>query len=117
MKQIGADYVTYIEEKLKYYEKQANHLFQRNISQILLLHASLLNSDYMGALADMFRDNNYAFVSMDSALEDEAYNTEITVFGNWGISWIDKWALSQGKKGDFFKDEPVTPEYIEKLSK
>jgi len=116
MMKIGQDYISYMEKKLLYFEKQANTLFSRNINQIILLHASLINADYADALADMFRNNNYEFVSMDDALEDDAYNTEITAFGKWGISWIDRWALSQGKKGDFFKDEPITPEYIKELA-
>jgi len=113
---IGADYVTYMEKKVQYYEKQANRLFGRDIKQILLVHASSLNSDYVDSLAVMFKRNNYEFISLDKALEDKAYHSEITKYGNWGISWIDKWAMSQGKKGDFFKDEPNTPEYIKKLS-
>jgi peptidoglycan/xylan/chitin deacetylase (PgdA/CDA1 family) len=117
MKQIGADYIVYMEAKVKYFEKQTYNLFGRNIKQILLLHASLLNSDYMDAMAKMFHKNGYDFISMDEALEDEVYKTPVTVFGNWGISWIDRWALSQGKKGDFFKDEPATPDYIKDLSK
>lgn len=116
MSQIGHDYITYMEKKLKYFEIQSDSLFGRNISQILLLHVSSLNSDYIDSLALMFQRNNYVFVNMDRALEDKVYQTEITRFGNWGISWIDRWALSQGKKGVFFKDEPVTPEYIRKLS-
>jgi peptidoglycan/xylan/chitin deacetylase (PgdA/CDA1 family) len=116
MEQIGRDYIGYMEKKLLYYEIQSNKLFHRNISQILLLHASSINSDYVDSLALMFQRNNYIFVSMDKALEDEVYKTDITVFSNWGISWIDKWALSEGKKGDFFKDEPVTPDYIKKLA-
>ncbi len=116
MKRIGHDYIDYMEQKLKYYEKQSLALFGRAISQILLLHASALNSDYVDSLAEMFRKNNYDFVSIDKALEDTAYNSDITVYGNWGISWIDKWALSRGKKGDFFKDDPLTPTYIKKLS-
>lgn len=116
MKQIGRDYIGYMEKKLKYYEKQAHNLFGRNINQILLVHTSLLNSDYIDSLAFMFQRNNYVFVDMDTALEDVVYKTDISVYGNWGISWIDKWALSQGKKGVFFKDEPVTPEYIKKMS-
>jgi peptidoglycan/xylan/chitin deacetylase (PgdA/CDA1 family) len=114
MKKIGADYLLYMENKLKYFEKQASLLFGRNIKHILLLHASLLNADYMDALAGMFRKNHYEFVTMEQALEDPAYNTSITVYGNWGISWIDRWALSQGKRGDFFKGDPVTPDYIKK---
>jgi peptidoglycan/xylan/chitin deacetylase (PgdA/CDA1 family) len=114
---IKADFIQYIELKVKYYEKQSTALFGRNISQILLVHASKLNADCVDALAEMFRTNNYTFVSMDEVLKDEAYNTPVTKFGEWGISWIDRWALSQGKKGDFFKDEPVTPDYIKELAK
>jgi len=117
MKRIGTDFLTYMEAKIKYYEKQSIALFGREIPQILLLHASLLNSDYVGALAEIFRKNGYTFVNMNNALEDDAYRTEITVYGKWGISWIDKWALSRGKKGEFFREEPVTPEYINQLSK
>ena len=117
MKRIGTEYIVYMESKLKYFEKQAHRLFNREINQILLLHASLLNADYMDSLAKMFVRNNYEFVSMEKALEDDAYETGITAYGNWGISWIDRWALSLGKKGEFFKDEPITPDYISKLAK
>jgi peptidoglycan/xylan/chitin deacetylase (PgdA/CDA1 family) len=117
MAQISFDYIDYMEKKLLYFEKQAKRLFGREICQILLLHSSLLNSDNMVALAEMCIRNNYEFVDLDTALKDEAFKTEITVYGNWGISWIDRWALSFGKKGDFFKEEPVTPEHIKKLAK
>jgi peptidoglycan/xylan/chitin deacetylase (PgdA/CDA1 family) len=116
LKQIGTDYVSYMEKKVNYFEKQSVALFGREIRQILLLHASLLNSDYIDQLAAMLRNNGYTFINLDNTLKDKAYQTEITVFGKWGISWLDKWALSQGKKGDFFREEPVTPEYIKKLS-
>lgn len=115
MNRIGHDYIDYMEEKLKYYEMQSNNLFGRNINQILLLHTSLLNSDYLDSLIALYKANNYVFISMDDALKDAVYKTEITVFGDRGISWIDRWALSAGRKGDFFKDDPITPDYIKKL--
>jgi peptidoglycan/xylan/chitin deacetylase (PgdA/CDA1 family) len=115
--QIGKDYVSYMEQKLRYYEAQAGKLFGRDICQILLIHASLLNSEYLDSLIDMFKRSGYKFVSMDEALKDSAYKTEITVYGNWGISWIDKWAMSQGKERDFFKGDIDTPDYIKDLSK
>ena len=116
MKKIGFDYIVYMEKKLKYFETMAYKLFGRDINQILILHSNSLNSDYVDSLASMFRKNNYDFVSMDKALEDEAYKSPITVFGNYGISWIDRWALSKGKRGDFFRDNPPAPDYIKKLS-
>jgi peptidoglycan/xylan/chitin deacetylase (PgdA/CDA1 family) len=116
MNKIGLDYIDYMERKLKYFENEAMALFGRPITQVLLVHASALNSDYVDSLAAMFRKNNYDFVSMDEALQDEAYKTPVTVYGKWGISWLDKWALSQGKKGDFFKDDPECPDYINQLA-
>jgi len=113
---IGGDYIAYMEQKLKYYEMLSNKLFGRNISHILLMHSSLLNADYLDSLIAMYKANDYAFVSLGNALKDSAYQTEITVFGNWGISWMDRWALSAGKKGDFFKEDPITPEYVKKIA-
>ncbi|MDZ7647964.1 MAG: polysaccharide deacetylase family protein [Cytophagales bacterium] len=109
MKQIGTDYINYMESKVLYFERQSTALFGRQISQILLIHASALNSDYIDALAQLFIKHKYDFISLKRALEDEAYKTPVTVYGSWGISWIDRWALSQGKKGDFFKGDPEIP--------
>ncbi len=117
MKKIGHDFVDYIGRKIKYYEKQCLALFGRNVNHILLLHASKMNADYADSFAAMLKENQYHFISMDQALTDEAYLSPITVYGKWGISWIDKWALSKGKKGEFFRDEPSTPEYIRELAK
>jgi peptidoglycan/xylan/chitin deacetylase (PgdA/CDA1 family) len=117
MNRIGEDYIDYMEKKLKYFTHQSIELFGRNIKQILLLHANSLNADYLDRLADTFKKNNYKFVPLNHALRDDLYRTEVTVYKNWGISWLDRWALSKGKTSDFFKDEPLTPDYIMKLAK
>ncbi len=117
MKTIGKDYITYMEQKLLYFENQSIKLFNRNISQTLLIHANLLNSKYLNELLAMIQSHGYNFVSQTEILRDPAYQEPITKYGNWGISWIDRWALSRGKKGDFFKGDPVTPEYIKELTK
>ncbi len=113
LKQIGKDYLLHLERKIVYYEKQTSILFGRNIKHILLLHANLLNANYMDTIANLFSKHNYEFINLDKALKDNLYSTEISVYGRWGISWIDKWALSRGFTKDFFKDEPVIPSYIE----
>jgi hypothetical protein len=41
--------------------------------QVLLLHADWLNSDLMPELLAMFRRRGYEFVTLDSALADDAY--------------------------------------------
>lgn len=116
IKKIGSDYIDYMETKLKFYERSSDKLFGRNIKQILLLHANKLNAEYLDDLAAMYKRNGYVFISLEEALTDEAYLQKITKYGDWGISWIDRWALSQGKKGEFFADDPEAPDYIRELS-
>jgi len=117
MHRIGEDYVDYMENKLLYFQEQSQKLFGRNIRHILLLHANAINSDYLDDIATRYRDNGYTFVSMSEALEDVAYQRELMEYKDWGISWIDRWAIDQGKKGDFFKLDPKTPEYVKSFLK
>ena len=111
---IGQDYLVYMAKKILYYEYQSQALFGRNIRQIILVHASWLTAEYMDSLASLYRSHGYTFISMEKALEDTIYKTPVTVYGKWGISWLDRWALSRGKQKDFFKDDPIPPEYIMK---
>ena len=115
MRQIGHDYVAYMEEKVHYFERASEQLEGRNVKHILLLHANKLNADYLGALAAMYQKNQYRFISLAEALTDEAYQQEITEYDDWGISWIDRWALSRGRT-DFLREDPPTPEHIVKLA-
>jgi peptidoglycan/xylan/chitin deacetylase (PgdA/CDA1 family) len=114
---VGKEYISYMESKLRYYERQSEKLFGRNIRQILLIHANSLNSDYMGDLLQMFMKNGYSFINLETALEDELYQTEDHYYKNGGISWLDRWAITQGKSKDFFAGEPVCPAHIMKLAK
>jgi peptidoglycan/xylan/chitin deacetylase (PgdA/CDA1 family) len=115
--QIGRDYLAYMEKKLLFYEQQAQALFGRDIRQIFLVHASWLNSEYMDSLALLYSSHGYSFISMAKALEDSVYQTPVTAFGKWGISWLDRWALSCGKQKEFFINDPAPPEYVLQLTK
>jgi peptidoglycan/xylan/chitin deacetylase (PgdA/CDA1 family) len=114
---IGSDYITYMEQKLHYFERGSSSLFGRDIKHILLIHANALNAEYMDELAAMFVRNGYSFITLNEALTDAAYQHDVNVFGRWGISWIDRWALSEKRGKDFFKDEPATPKYIANLAR
>lgn len=115
-KTIGEEYIKYMEQKVLFYEKQSDALFGRQIAQTLLIHASMLNADYIVKLAEVFEKHGYEFVDIETALLDNAYTTPVTKFGRYGISWIDRWALSQGKTGDYFKGDPETPKFISNIS-
>jgi peptidoglycan/xylan/chitin deacetylase (PgdA/CDA1 family) len=111
-KRIGDDYVAYMMQKVKYFELQSQALFSRNISHVLLIHANALNADRLGDLLQALRNYGYQFLSMGEALEDPAFATENRFVGNAGISWLHRWAITQGRPKDFFAGEPTTPKYI-----
>src|SRR5262245_48588990 len=70
---IAAEYLPYMEGVCAYYESLADHLFAREIPQVLLLHANALNAARLDALVTMLRKRGYRFVTLDQALEDPAY--------------------------------------------
>lgn len=112
MKQVGTSYVSYMVEKARHYERQSEKLFDRQIDQVLLIHANLLNSAYLGKLLKAYGEMGYQFASLEEVLKDPAYESKDSFVGTAGISWLDRWALTQGKKGDFFAGEPRCPKFV-----
>jgi peptidoglycan/xylan/chitin deacetylase (PgdA/CDA1 family) len=113
MKRIGGEYVNYMEAKVVYFEKLTDKLFGRQIPQILLTHANLINADYYDDLAEMFIKSGYGFIALETALKDPVYQTEITAFGSYGISWLDRWALSkEGFDRSILRKDIPTPKFI-----
>lgn len=110
--EIGEAYIDYMEAKTAYYEEQSRSLFDREIAQILLIHANALNGDYLDELITMLKHRGYRFKKLDDILKDPAYNSPDTYTGEGGISWIHRWALTEGKSGDFFAGEPAVPEFV-----
>lgn len=115
-RRIGETYVDYFKDVFAYYEQQSTALFDREIKQVLLLHANTINSDYLDDLLTMMQERGYRFISLEAALQDEAYASADTYTGNGGISWLHRWALTRGKKGDFFKGEPEAPEFVHEVA-
>ena len=114
---VGQEYMKYMKAKLQYYERQSEKLFGRQINQILLIHSNRLNSEYFTILCTMMKDLGYKFTTLEEALKDTAYSSPNTFTGRGGISWLDRWAITQGKTKEFFADEPRTPRSIMRLAK
>lgn len=116
MKKVGKAYVDYMEEKTVYFERQSKTLWGYEIFQILLIHSNHLNADYLDSLLSRMKQRKYRFVSLEKALTDKVYTNRDTFVGKAGISWIDRWALGMGKKENFFKDEPTTPQFVQEVA-
>lgn len=115
MKQIGAAYVPYLEAKIDYWERQSVKLFNREIKQILLLHANFINSDYLDDIAKMLKKRGYKFITLEQSLKDEAYKLPDTFTNRAGISWLHRWAIARGK-GNVLPNEPKTPDFVLKAA-
>ncbi|MCG8469736.1 MAG: polysaccharide deacetylase family protein [Gemmatimonadetes bacterium] len=112
---IAVSYLTYMDSVFGYYEAQSRALLGYELPQVLLLHANQLNADVIDPLADMMRDRGYAFVPLEVALEDPAYDSPDEYVGWGGITWPHRWALTAGERGDFFAGEPEAPEFVQEV--
>ena len=109
---IGAAYIDYMASVLAYYEAQTKAIVGRDIPQVLLIHASLLNADWFDRLATMIERRGYSFVRLEEALQDSAYRSADTYVGPAGITWLHRWALTRGMRGAVFAGEPAVPGWI-----
>jgi peptidoglycan/xylan/chitin deacetylase (PgdA/CDA1 family) len=96
MARIGDDYVRYMEEVFRFYERVSRELLGREPAQILLLHANALNAAYLDELAGMLAGRGYRFVTLDEALADPAYALPDRYVGPRGPSWLERWAFTRG---------------------
>ena len=51
----------------------------------------------------------YRFVSLETALNDAAYQTRDEYVGSAGISWLHRWQPTLGKRMDFSGDPEPAP--------
>jgi hypothetical protein len=79
----------------------------REFPQTLLIHASQLNADTMPELLAMMRRRGYQFVSLETALRDEAYRLPDEYYGTGGFSWIHRWSKTKGMAPKGEPDEPA----------
>ncbi len=115
-RRVGNEYLSYMSEMVRYYEDQSRGLFDREIPQILLVHANDLNARYLEPLLADLEERGYRFVDLETALQDPAFDSPDTYVGPGGITWLHRWALTRGLGGSFFSGEPTTPQWIQELA-
>lgn len=115
MKQIGDAYIPYLDSKMDYWERQSVKLFNREINQILLLHANFINSEYFDDIAKMLKKRDYKFIKLEDTLKDEAYKLPDNFVKRNGISWLHRWALDKGREF-VLPNEPSVPQFVLKTA-
>jgi hypothetical protein len=100
-------YLAYMESIFAFFEARSKEVVGREFPQILLIHASQLNADSMSELLAMMRRRGYTFVSLETALRDEAYRLPDEYYGPGGFSWIHRWSKTKGMPPKGEPDEPA----------
>lgn len=115
-KKVVDAYLDYMMAKVAYHDAEAKKLFDREIRQVLLVHANALNAHAFGTLADRLAKAGHRFITLERALEDPAYQSPDGWRGAGGISWLDRWAITRGVPPGFFAGEPRTPQWVQELA-
>ncbi len=111
-KQLRREYVDYIDAKFAFYEQASVDIFDREIPQILLLHANALNADALPALLKRVKRRGYEFISIKTAMSDPAFQHADGYRGRAGISWLHRWAMADKKPAGFYRGEPIVPKHV-----
>ena len=86
---IGHAFVEHIIRAAEHYREVARQKLGREVPQVLLLHANLLVSDYVGELLDRLRaEQGFRFVSIETAQDDPVYSRPDEYTGEGGLSWL-----------------------------
>ncbi|HYP05187.1 MAG TPA: polysaccharide deacetylase family protein [Bryobacteraceae bacterium] len=106
-KRIRAAYLAHMEAVFDFFEKRSVEVAGHEIRQILLIHANQLNADALPELLEMLKRREYRIVTLDRAMEDEAYRLPDNYVGPSGFSWIHRWSRTKGMAPKAEPDEPA----------
>jgi peptidoglycan/xylan/chitin deacetylase (PgdA/CDA1 family) len=88
-------YLDQVDVGFEYAERASRELFGREVAQILLIHCNELNAVSLRESIARMRKRGYAFISLDEAMQDAAYQRPDTFAGSGG-SWLSRTATSRG---------------------
>jgi len=101
------EYLEHLDVALAFAEQASVKMFQREIPQVLLIHANLLHAETMPDLLALLRRRGYRVVTLTEALRDPAYSTPDRFVGRFGPSWLHRWSVALGVENPMAKEPPL----------
>lgn len=112
MARVASEYVEYMERTFEFYEQLSRDTLGYEPPQVLMLTANGLNCQKAEDLLAMLERRGYSFVTLEEAMSDRAYQLPDTYTGEWGISWLQRWAMARGRE---FRKEPYLSDWMEQF--
>ncbi len=69
------EYLEHTDTMCEFFEKRSREVLGREVAQILLIHANAINGAVLGEMLERLGKRGYRFVTLERALEDEAYSS------------------------------------------
>ena len=93
-------------------ENKARELFGRDdVPQTLLIHTMSINADHLDALLGALAARGYRFITLDAAMNHQAYATPDAFVGTHGPSWLFRWSRTIAPASNFSAD-PEVPAWV-----
>jgi peptidoglycan-N-acetylglucosamine deacetylase len=105
------DYLDYNDTMTAWFETVSMKVFGREVPQTLLIHANTINAEQLDAMLTRVEARGYRFVTLEEAMQDEAYRTEDRFVGTFGPSWLHRWGIARGIPVSM-RDEPDPPKWV-----
>jgi len=93
----------------------SEHLFNRRIPQILLIHVAVFNSITLDSIIKRWKAEGVQFVSLDDALADPAYRINPNHAYSGGLTFLDEIAESKGLGFGQFDDNVYTMDRLNQV--
>jgi peptidoglycan/xylan/chitin deacetylase (PgdA/CDA1 family) len=109
--QVMTEYLQFQDRKMDWAQAFSVETFGREIPQVMLCHVNRINADAMPELLRRLRARGYAFITLDQAAQDPAYQTADNYVARNGVSWLHRWrvALNLPPRLD---GEPDPPQWV-----
>jgi len=110
-KRVRDAYLNFTLAATEFAERFAPKIFDREVTQTLLIHANDINADSLEEMTARFSARGYRFVSLDEAMKDPAYQTKDTLVSKYGPTWLWRWMKSKGMNIRA-ADDPEPPQWV-----
>lgn len=110
-RRIGQAYLDHLDTAFTYVEGLSRDTFGREIPQVFLIHANMINAAYLERMLARLRQRGYRFVKLETAIQDPAYSTPDGYVGPWGISWLHRWREGLDEESRL-REAPDPPSWI-----
>jgi hypothetical protein len=83
------------------------------LPQVLLIHASALAAHHLETLLTALEQRGYSRVSLEQAMRHAAYDRPTQGYtGSGGVTWLHRWAITEGLDSRIFADEPRPSDWV-----